>query len=179
MPRPSKTDGPIVYIVGQSLLGQTLAAASPRGVCMLAFADSRRALIEDIERRFPGSSPATPRDPAMPRLRSALRHVATPWKPVTFPLDLKGTDFQKTVWRALKRIPAGHTASYRDIARAIGAPTASRAVAGACGANPISIAIPCHRVLHSDGSISGYRWGVERKRKLLALESQRKVRSVG
>jgi AraC family transcriptional regulator of adaptative response/methylated-DNA-[protein]-cysteine methyltransferase len=105
--------------------------------------------------------------------------VATPWKPFKVPLDLQGTDFQKTVWRALKRIPAGHTASYLDIARTIGSPTASRAVAGACGANPISIAIPCHRVVHRDGSISGYRWGVERKRKLLALESQRKVRTTG
>lgn len=144
---------------------------------MLAFAASRRELIDDVERRFPGAQPASPRDPAMPRLQSALKYVATPWKPPIFPLDLQGTDFQKTVWRALKRIPAGHTASYIDIARTIGSPTASRAVAGACGANPISIAIPCHRVVHSDGSISGYRWGVERKRKLLGLEATRATRS--
>ena len=179
MPNASKAAGPFVYIIGKTFLGQTLAAASPRGVCMLAFADSRRELIEDVERRFPGAVPASPRGLTMPRLQSALRHVATPWTPPTFPLDLQGTDFQKTVWRALKRIPAGHTASYLDIARTIGSPTASRAVAGACGANPISVAIPCHRVVHSDGSISGYRWGVERKRKLLALESQRKACTSG
>lgn len=179
MPNASKAAGPFVYIIGKTFLGQTLAAASPRGVCMLAFADSRRELIEEVERRFPGAIPVATRDPAMPRLQSALKHVATPWTRATFPLDLQGTDFQKTVWRALKRIPAGRTASYLDIARTIGSPTASRAVAGACGANPISIAIPCHRVVHRDGSISGYRWGVERKRKLLALESQRTARLAG
>jgi AraC family transcriptional regulator of adaptative response/methylated-DNA-[protein]-cysteine methyltransferase len=146
---------------------------------MLAFSDSQRELIKDVERRFPGAVPASPRDPAMSGLRSALRHVATPWKPVTFPLDLQGTDFQKTVWRALKRVPAGHTASYLDIARAIGSPTASRAVAGACGANPISIAVPCHRIVHRDGSLSGYRWGVERKQKLLALEAKHLARTAG
>jgi AraC family transcriptional regulator of adaptative response/methylated-DNA-[protein]-cysteine methyltransferase len=85
---------------------------------------------------------------------------------------MHGTDFQRKVWRALRRVPAGRTASYQDIAHAIGAPKATRAVAGACGANPVSIAVPCHRIVHRDGSISGYRWGVERKRKLLALEAR-------
>jgi AraC family transcriptional regulator of adaptative response/methylated-DNA-[protein]-cysteine methyltransferase len=169
----------IVYTIGKSVLGFTLAAASPKGVCMLAFADSRRELTQDIARRFPDAEPASPRDPALPWLRRAVRHVATPWEDPAFPLDMQGTDFQRKVWRALRRVPAGRTASYQDIARAIGSPKATRAVAGACGANPVSIAVPCHRIVHSDGSISGYRWGVDRKRKLLALEARRAARAAG
>ncbi len=172
MPSASKHAGPFVYIVGNSPLGQTLAAASPRGLCMLAFADSRRELIEDVERRFPGAVPASIRDPAITWLRQAVKHVATPWGKPPFPIDPHGTPFQRKVWRALRRVPSGRTSSYQDIARALGAPKASRAVAGACGANPISVAVPCHRIVHRDGSLSGYRWGVERKQKLLALEAR-------
>lgn len=172
MPSASKHAGPFVYLVGNSPLGQTLAAASPKGICMLAFADSRGELIKDVVRRFPGAVTAPTRHPSMTWLRQAVRHVATPWEGPSFPLDMHGTDFQRKVWRALRRVPAGRTASYQDIARAIGAPKATRAVAGACGANPVSIAVPCHRIVHRDGSISGYRWGVERKRKLLALEAR-------
>lgn len=172
VPKASDSTGPFVYTIGKSPLGTTLAAASPRGLCMLAFADSTRELLEDVERRFPGATRATPRHPSLRWFREAFKHVATPWKAPTFPLDEYGTDFQKAVWRALRRIPSGRTASYFDIARAIGAPTASRAVAGACGANPISIVTPCHRIVRRDGSLSGYRWGIERKRKLLALETR-------
>jgi len=172
MPKALNSAESFVYAVGKSPLGITLAAASPRGICMLAFADSALELIKDVERRFLGAMRAPPRHPSIPWFRAAFNHVSTPWKAPAFPLDEHGTDFQKSVWRALRRIPSGRTASYLDIARAIGAPAASRAVAGACGANPIAIAIPCHRIVHRDGSISGYRWGVERKRKLLALEGR-------
>jgi AraC family transcriptional regulator of adaptative response/methylated-DNA-[protein]-cysteine methyltransferase len=179
MPSASKAAGPFVYIVGYSVLGQTLAAASPIGVCMLAFADSRSELIKDVVRRFPGAVPAPTRHPSMTWLRQAVKHVATPWEKLPFPIDLHGTPFQRKVWRALRRVPSGRTSSYQDIARALGAPTASRAVAGACGANPISIAVPCHRIVHRDGSLSGYRWGVERKQKLLALEAKHLARTAG
>ena len=91
------------------------------------------------------------------------------------PLDVRGTAFQQRVWEALRAIPAGSTASYAEIAKRIGAPRSARAVAAACGANPVAIAIPCHRVVHSDGTISGYRWGVERKRKLLEREAEAKA----
>jgi len=178
MPSTSKYAGPFVYIVGQSLLGQTLAAASPRGLCMLAFADSRGELVKDALRRFPGAAPAPTRHPAMKWLQQAVKHVGTPWEKPAFPLDLLGTPFQRKVWRALRRIPAGRTASYQDIARTLGAPKASRAVAGACGANPVSITVPCHRIVHRNGSISGYRWGVKRKQKLLALEATHTAKSI-
>ena len=177
MPSTSKHAIPFVYLVGNSLLGQTLAAASPKGICMLAFADSRGELIKDVVRRFPGAVPVPTRHPSMTWLRQAVRHVATPWEGPSFPLDMHGTDFQRKVWRALRRVPAGRKASYQDIAHAIGAPKATRAVAGACGANPVSIAVPCHRIVHRDGSISGYRWGVKRKQKLLALEAAHTTKS--
>jgi AraC family transcriptional regulator of adaptative response/methylated-DNA-[protein]-cysteine methyltransferase len=92
--------------------------------------------------------------------------------PAALPVDARGTAFQRRVWDALQSIPPGRTASYKEIADAIGAPTATRAVAGACAANPVAVAIPCHRVLRSDGALSGYRWGVERKRALLAREGR-------
>lgn len=176
MAKPSTPSGSVVYVIGKSLLGNTLAAASTRGICMLAFADRRADLIEDLARRFPSAMPASPRHPAIPMLRKALNFPAAPWKVPRFRVDLYGTAFQRTVWRALMRIPFGKTASYRDIAQAIGSPKAVRAVAGACGANPVAIVIPCHRIIHSDGSISGYRWGVDRKRKLLLLEARHATR---
>lgn len=176
MASPSKLPGSFVYVIGTSRLGSTLAAASARGICMLAFADRRAELIEGLARRFPGARPASATHPAMPMLRRALKYPAAPWKAPRFTLDLRGTVFQRSVWRALMRIPFGTTASYRDIAQAIGSPKAVRAVAGACGANPIAIAVPCHRIIHSDGSISGYRWGVNRKRKLLLLEARHTTR---
>lgn len=176
MASPSKLPRSFVYVIGTSRLGSTLAAASARGICMLAFADRRADLIEDLERRFPGARPASASHPARSMLRRALKYPAAPWKAPRFTLDLHGTVFQKSVWRALMRIPFGTTASYRDIAQAIGSPKAVRAVAGACGANPVAIVIPCHRIVHSDGSISGYRWGVDRKRTLLLLEARHATR---
>lgn len=177
MTTPSRREDDIVYLIARTPLGRTLVAASRRGVCMLAFADEPRTLLADLHRRFKGATAATPRHPSMPWLRKALKLPTAPWTNATFPLDLRGTPFQKTVWRALQRIGAGQTASYRDIARMIAAPTASRAVAGACGANPVSIAVPCHRIVRSDGSLSGYRWGLSRKRSLLDLEARHASKS--
>lgn len=171
MTAPSNHNDEVVYLIAKTLLGLTLAAASRRGVCLLIFGDTRSDLLTEVTRRFRNAQPAKPRHPSMRWLSVALSLPTHPHTVPAFPLDLRGTAFQKRVWRALQRVPYGATASYRDIARSIGAPTATRAVAGACGANPISIAVPCHRIVCSDGSISGYRWGVARKRALLALES--------
>lgn len=162
-----------VYVIRKTRLGMTLAAATDRGICLLAFADRRDELQRALSRRCPNALPAGPRHPSMHRLQAALKWVTTPWNAVSPPLDLRGTPFQQAVWRALRRVPSGRTATYLDVARAIGRPRATRAVAGACGANPVAIAVPCHRIVRSDGSLSGYRWGVSRKRALLALEAKR------
>jgi AraC family transcriptional regulator of adaptative response/methylated-DNA-[protein]-cysteine methyltransferase len=109
----------------------------------------------------------------MPALEQTLRHLEDPRITLDLPLDLTGSVFQRRVWDALRQIPLGETASYLDIARQLGQPKAFRAVANACGANPLAVIVPCHRVLRQDGSLGGYRWGLERKRQLLDREAQR------
>lgn len=152
-------------------LGWTLVATSDRGVCAIIFGDAPEALREELRRRFPGAAVVEDARQGNAIDAAAFALVESPAMPVSFPVDPRGTAFQQRVWAALRAIPPGATASYGDIARRIGAPAATRAVAGACAANPVAVAIPCHRVLRADGSISGYRWGVERKRTLLARES--------
>jgi AraC family transcriptional regulator of adaptative response/methylated-DNA-[protein]-cysteine methyltransferase len=158
--------------IGDTSLGLVLVAASAKGVCSILFGVRPAALARDLERRFAGAELV--RDDA--KLRAALATVRAfidaPAKGLDLPLDLAGTDFQKRVWRALTKIPPGVTASYAQIARRIDAPKAFRAVAQACGANPVALAIPCHRVVRGDGALSGYRWGIERKRALLAREAR-------
>jgi AraC family transcriptional regulator of adaptative response/methylated-DNA-[protein]-cysteine methyltransferase len=162
----------IHFGIGDTAIGLVLVAASAKGVCSILFGAQPAALTRDLERRFAGTELV--RDDA--KVRAALATVRAfidaPAKGLDLPLDVAGTDFQKRVWRALTRIPAGATASYAQIARRIDAPKAFRAVAQACGANPIALAIPCHRVVRNDGALSGYRWGVERKRALLAREAR-------
>jgi AraC family transcriptional regulator of adaptative response/methylated-DNA-[protein]-cysteine methyltransferase len=162
----------IHFGIGDTSLGLVLVAASAKGVCSILFGAQRAALARDLERRFAGAELV--RDDA--KLRAALATVRAfidaPSKGLDLSLDLAGTDFQKRVWRALTKIPPGATASYAQIARRIDAPKAFRAVAQACGANPIALAIPCHRVVRGDGALSGYRWGVGRKRSLLAREAR-------
>jgi len=162
----------IHFGIGDTSLGLVLVAASAKGVCSILFGAQPAALARDLARRFAGTELI--RDDA--KLRAALATVRAfidaPAKGLDLPLDVAGTDFQKRVWRALAKIPAGATASYAQIARRIDAPKAFRAVAQACGANPIALAIPCHRVVRNDGALSGYRWGVERKRTLLAREAR-------
>jgi AraC family transcriptional regulator of adaptative response/methylated-DNA-[protein]-cysteine methyltransferase len=155
---------------GQSSLGQVLVAATERGVCAILIGDDPNHLTADLDRRFPNAAriPADPDFAATVALVVAF--VETPSGAAAFPLDIIGTAFQERVWAALRCIPAGTTASYAEIARAIGKPSAVRAVAHACAANPIAFAVPCHRVIHGDGTMSGYRWGVERKRELLRRE---------
>ncbi len=156
-----------------SRLGKVLIATSDDGVCALLMGDDEEMLEKDLRRRFRRAQLASV-DPKNEQLvEAALTQIDAPGSPIDFPLDLRGSPFQKRVWAALRQIPRGETASYAEIARVIGAPAAMRAVAGACAANPVAIVIPCHRVLRSDGALSGYRWGVERKRELLAREGVR------
>jgi AraC family transcriptional regulator of adaptative response/methylated-DNA-[protein]-cysteine methyltransferase len=161
----------IQFAVGECSLGSVLVAASAKGICAIFLGDDPNALIQDLHRRFPHANLQSG-DRAFETLVSqVVGLVEAPQLGAELPLDIRGTAFQQRVWNALREIPAGTTASYTDIARRVGMAKAVRAVAQACGANPVAIAIPCHRVVRSDGSLSGYRWGVERKRALLKREA--------
>jgi AraC family transcriptional regulator of adaptative response/methylated-DNA-[protein]-cysteine methyltransferase len=163
----------IRYISGTSSLGVLLLAFSTEGLCALLLGDDLITLEHDLARRFPDQPTAQSDESLMPALEQTLRHLEDPRITVDLPLDLTGSVFQRRVWKMLQQIPAGETASYRDIAQRLGQPGAFRAVANACGANPVAVIVPCHRVLRQDGSLGGYRWGVERKRQLLDREVQR------
>ena len=162
----------IRFAVGECSLGSVLVAASDRGVC--AITPRRRS-------RPPGAGSSRTGSPKARLIGGDRRFeqlvatvvgfVEAPATGLDLPLDVQGTAFQERVWRALRRIPAGATVTYREIARRIGAPRAVRAVAQACASNVLAVAIPCHRVVRSDGALSGYRWGVERKRALLSREA--------
>ena len=172
-PAPRRRAETIGCALRESTLGLVLIATSNAGVCALTLGDDAETLQRDLRRRFRAFDLA-PADRLCHRLADAvLALVETPASRVDFPLDARGSDFQRRVWDALRDIPPGRTASYAEVASVIGAPTAMRAVAGACAANPVAVAIPCHRVLRSDGALSGYRWGVDRKRALLAREGIR------
>ncbi len=166
----------ISYTIVDSPLNRVLVAATDKGVCVVSAADSDRALEGELRRRFPEAS--LKRDDH--GLRKSAAHVLDlihgRRAPTMLPLDLKGTPFQKSVWSELLRIPAGATRSYGEIAKRIRRPTAFRAVAQACGANPVAIVVPCHRVVSSDGSLGGYGGGLDRKRLLLANEGHRNPR---
>lgn len=161
---------PIRFAVGQCSLGAILVAQSPKGVCAIFIGDDPDALLQDLQNRFPKAE-LIGADTAFEAVVAAVvGFVETPQLGFALPLDLQGTAFQQRVWQALSAIPPGRTVTYTDIAQAIGLPKSVRAVAQACGANKVAVAIPCHRVVRSDGGISGYRWGVERKRALLDRE---------
>jgi AraC family transcriptional regulator of adaptative response/methylated-DNA-[protein]-cysteine methyltransferase len=161
----------IRFAVGEASLGAVLVAATDKGVCAILLGDDAEALVHDLQDRFPRAE-FKGGDAEFERMvAEVVGLVEAPGSRLDLPLDIRGTAFQHRVWAALQAIPAGKTATYTEIARAIGQPTAVRAVAQACGANPLAIAIPCHRVVRSDGDLSGYRWGVERKRKLIDWEA--------
>jgi AraC family transcriptional regulator, regulatory protein of adaptative response / methylated-DNA-[protein]-cysteine methyltransferase len=163
----------IRFAIGECSLGSILVAATERGVCAILLGDDPEQLAHDLERRFPRAQ-LIGADAGFERLvAEVVGLVEQPRVGRELPLDVRGTAFQRRVWQALREIPAGQTTSYAQLARAIAAPTAVRAVAQACGANPLAVAIPCHRVVRTDGALSGYRWGVERKRALLAREAGR------
>lgn len=173
-PRDVKAGGAALTLqagVARCSLGFVGIATSDRGLCALAFGDSAKAARDAVHTRFPK---ATLLD-APAQLQGALERVVAlveePSGAFELPLDIRGTAFQERVWQALRRIPAGKTRSYAEIAKSIGQPKAQRAVAQACGANPIAVAIPCHRVVASDGSLGGYHFGTKRKKALLAKEA--------
>jgi len=158
------------FSTGSSSLGVVLAAASSRGVCAVFIGDDENQLVGELKSRFPKATLLPADKDSNPLLESALRAVETRGANADLPFDLRGTDFQRRVWDALREIPSGSTSTYAAIAAQIGRPRAARAVAQACGANPVAVFIPCHRVVRSDRGISGYRWGVNRKRALLQRE---------
>lgn len=154
-------------------LGQLLVGATARGVCFLGVGESREALLEDLHGRFPRAKVIADDAALSGHVAEVLSYLATPRSGLSLPLDLAGTAFQKRVWDALQSIPPGERRSYAELAAALGAPRAVRAVAAACARNPVALAVPCHRVVGSDGSLAGYRWGLDRKRILLAEQAER------
>jgi AraC family transcriptional regulator, regulatory protein of adaptative response / methylated-DNA-[protein]-cysteine methyltransferase len=169
--RQGGTDEEIRFAIGQSSLGAILVASSEKGVVAIFIADDPDKLARDLQDRFPKARLVGADKEYEALVARVVGLVEAPALGVDLPLDIRGTAFQRRVWKALQEIPAGNTASYADIAARIGLPKAVRAVAAACAANNLAVAIPCHRVVRSDGSLSGYAWGVERKRKLLQVEA--------
>jgi AraC family transcriptional regulator of adaptative response/methylated-DNA-[protein]-cysteine methyltransferase len=173
-PTAYRAGGPnaeIRFAIGECSLGSILVATSERGVCAILLGDDPEALARDLQDRFPRAT-LIGGDQQFERLVSrVVGFVEAPALGLDLPLDVRGTAFQQRVWQALREIPPGSTASYAEIASRIGSPKSVRAVAGACAANSLAVVIPCHRVVRTDGSLSGYRWGVERKRALLQREA--------
>jgi AraC family transcriptional regulator of adaptative response/methylated-DNA-[protein]-cysteine methyltransferase len=162
----------IRFALGQSSLGGLLVAVTDVGVCAVFLGDDPQALLDDLQRRFPKAELVGGDRDFELLVAQVAGHMERPCEPWMLPLDLRGTAFQLRVWKALQEIPAGRTATYAEIAARLGEPKAVRAVAGACAANKIAVAIPCHRVVRTGGGLSGYRWGVERKRELLDREAK-------
>ena len=160
----------IQFTVSESSFGPMLVGQSRKGVCAVLFDSDRDALLHDLQGRFPGVMLVNGDDKVEALAARVVAYVESPGGSADVPLDMGGTEFQRKVWQALREIPAGSTLSYTDVARRIGRPKAARAVAQACAANNLAVLIPCHRVVRSDGALSGYRWGVERKRALLDRE---------
>ena len=150
--------------------GRLLVGATDKGVCFIGFAEPDDALLADLRRRFPRASIEADDAALAGTVRAVLDFLAEPKQALGLPLDLRGTAFQQLVWRTLTRIPPGQTRSYAEVAAMVGNPRAVRAVARSCATNPVALAVPCHRVVGSDGKLTGYRWGVPRKRALLQRE---------
>lgn len=167
----SQVEGPIRFTVGQAVLGKVLVGRSQRGICAILLGEEVQALRDQLAAAFPDIELQADEVSLERELGQVIGFIDKDVSERVITLDIGGSAFQQKVWQALCSIPAGKTRSYGDVARDLGVPEAVRAVAGACAANVLAIAIPCHRVVRSDGSISGYRWGVERKRALLADEA--------
>ncbi|MBA1198604.1 bifunctional DNA-binding transcriptional regulator/O6-methylguanine-DNA methyltransferase Ada [Pseudomonas plecoglossicida] len=161
----------IYFAVGQCALGAILVAQSARGVCAIFLGDDPAQLLNDLQDQFANAELIGADSRFEQLIAQVVGFVEQPALGLNLPLDVQGTAFQERVWQALREVPAGQRVSYTDIAERIGAPKAVRAVALACAANRIAVAIPCHRVVRRDGDLSGYRWGVERKRQLLERET--------
>ncbi|MBE9033569.1 methylated-DNA--[protein]-cysteine S-methyltransferase [aff. Roholtiella sp. LEGE 12411] len=158
--------------VGECSLGSILVAKSDRGICAILLGDNPEVLTRDLQDRFPQANLIGGDTEFEQIVSKVVGFVEAPALGLDLPLDVRGTAFQQRVWQALQKIPVGSTVSYTDIAKCIGLPKSVRAIAQACGANALAVAIPCHRVVRHDGALSGYRWGVERKRTLIEREAR-------
>lgn len=164
-----KAAEPVRFAIGASVLGSLLVATTSKGVCAVGLADEEDRLIEELRRNFPEATPSG----ALPELAAVRDHLEHLDAPLDLALDLRhGTEFQQRVWRALMEVPSGATVSYSALAERVAGPTAVRAVAAACGANLVAVLVPCHRAVAKNGALTGYRWGIERKRALLEREQQ-------
>jgi AraC family transcriptional regulator of adaptative response/methylated-DNA-[protein]-cysteine methyltransferase len=170
--RDGGTGTTIRFAIGECSLGSILVASSEEGVCAISMGDNPDALARDLQDRFSKANLIGGDRDFEKTVAKVVGLIEAPRVGFDLPLDVRGTAFQQRVWQALREIPVGSTASYTEVAVRIGLPKAARAVAQACGANALAVAIPCHRVLRTDGDLSGYRWGVERKRVLLEREKE-------
>jgi len=169
---PRRERQTIRFAMGESSLGLVLVARSDAGLRAVLFGEEAGALVRDLQSRLPEAVLAVDAGGIRGELEAVVDCIEAPHLPLEQPLDLQGTPFQTRVWRALRRIPAGSTVSYGELARRLGVPNSARAIAAACAANPLAVIVPCHRVVAADGSVSGYRWGVARKRALLQREAR-------
>jgi AraC family transcriptional regulator, regulatory protein of adaptative response / methylated-DNA-[protein]-cysteine methyltransferase len=169
--REGGADTNIFFAIGKASLGSILVAQSNKGVCSILIGDNPEILIRDLQDQFPKANLIGDETGYQELIAKVVGLIEEPGIGLDLPLDIRGTAFQQRVWKALQQIPPGSTSTYTEIARKIGMPKAVRAVAQACGANALAVAIPCHRVIRNDGSLSGYRWGVDRKRALLEREA--------
>jgi AraC family transcriptional regulator of adaptative response/methylated-DNA-[protein]-cysteine methyltransferase len=170
--RAIESTGEVIrFAIGGCSLGSILVASSEKGVCCITLGDDPHLLFEDLQNRFRKAALIGGDADFAKLVAKVVGFVEAPKPGLDLPLDIRGTAFQQRVWQALREIPLGSTATYSEVARKTGSPKSVRAVAGACAANSIAVVIPCHRVVRSDGNISGYRWGVDRKRTLLDRET--------
>lgn len=170
--QPPDETSSISFATADCSLGTVLVARSERGVCAIAFGDEALDLVSDLRRQLPDAELVESASELVEILAEVVAATTAPATSLDLGLDTRGTPFQEEVWRALASIPPGQTTTYAELAQRIGRPNAIQAVGQACGANRIALAIPCHRVVRSDGSLAGYRWGIERKRALLEREGR-------
>jgi AraC family transcriptional regulator of adaptative response/methylated-DNA-[protein]-cysteine methyltransferase len=161
---------PIRFAIGTCSLGAVLVATSPAGVCAISLGDDPSSLAQDLLHRFPKAELIDNDRELWQLVAKVVGFIEAPADGLDLPLDIQGTPFQQKIWQALREIPLGDTVSYSELARRLGIPKSVRAVAGACAANSLAVAVPCHRAIRSNGAFSGYRWGLERKIELLRRE---------
>lgn len=171
MPAGKIDEDVLFYAIADSKLGKVLVASSKRGVCSILLGDKTADLSKDIKDRFPQSTLIQNETALKGDIAKILRFLEEPRERLQLRLDMRGTPFQRRVWEKMRAIPAGRTVSYSELARWLNPIANPRAVARACAANPIALAVPCHRVIRSDDSLAGYRWGIDRKRSLLQKEA--------
>jgi AraC family transcriptional regulator of adaptative response/methylated-DNA-[protein]-cysteine methyltransferase len=174
MPAATQADGAVEtfsYGIGECALGQVLLARSGSGVCAILLGAGREELEADLAARFPKARLVPDAAAVRDDLAKVVRFMVKPAEGLNLTLDMRGTAFQRRVWEKLRAISVGRTVTYGEVARWVGALTSPRAVAGACTANPIALAIPCHRVIRGDGELAGYRWGIARKREMIRQEA--------